>query len=81
MAEKAQAPRGAVLQFEIDRKRVAAYPDDVNSYGENNRAAWRWRGIAHQALNDTLANGGTFVVVASPDKVTIVQRPDADEGL
>lgn len=39
----------------------------------------RLRYIARTALNDTIRHGGTFVLVAGPDKITMVQRPDAEE--
>jgi len=72
-----QKDRGAVLQFELDRKRVAAYPID-DSYHEGKTAPWKWRGIIHQAVNDVLENGGTLVVVADKETVTVVQRPDTE---
>jgi hypothetical protein len=67
------------LQFEIDRQRVGGYPKGDGLTADEQRAAWKWKALAHQALADTFDNGGTFVVVASKEKVTIVQRPDAEE--
>ena len=72
------APRGAVLQFEIDRQRVGSYPVD-STIGHEHRAPWKWRSLIHQALNDIFENGGTLVVVASKEKITAIQRPDAEE--
>lgn len=80
MTDEQATPRGAVMQFEIDRKRVAKFPEDEEAIiGKYGKAGWRWRGLLHQAVNDVLANGGTLVIVATPDKVTVVQRPDAEE--
>jgi len=67
----------AVLQFEINRKRVKDYPrDDSLTTGS---AKWKYEMLLKLALFDTLANGGTFVVVVSDDKITAVQRSDAEE--
>lgn len=73
MVDKAGA-QGAVLQFEMDRQRLGAYSTDPGfekPYG-------RLRHLAHTALLDTFANGGTFVLVVSDTKITMVQRPDAE---
>jgi len=72
MTEK---PRGAVVQFEIDRKRWALF----SVPGETRDGALRR--LAEASLNDTISNGGTFVLVATPTKLTLVQRPDAEEAL
>lgn len=71
----AQKPmRGAVLQFEIDRKRW----QNASMIGVSDETPdRRLRHILLTAMMDTIKNGGTFVVVASPDAVTVVQRPDA----
>lgn len=67
----------AVLQFEIDRKRVDGYErDSVSSEGS---AKWKYQRLLRHALDDTLRNGGTFVLVVSKDKITAVQRPEAEE--
>lgn len=78
MTDEQTTPRGAVLQLELDRKRLGKYPDSPH-YGEHNKGPWKWRGLLHQAVDDVLANGGTLVLVATPDKVTVVQRPDAED--
>ena len=66
----------AVLQFEIDRKRVEAFPrDDSLATGA---AKWKYERLLQAAMYDTLANGGTFVLVVSPDKITAIQREDAE---
>jgi hypothetical protein len=69
---------GAVLQFEVDRKRwVSTNSNDIASkIGESQTE--RLHFIARTAISDTIRNGGTFVLVASPDKITMVQRPDAE---
>lgn len=66
----------AILQFEIDRKRVDAYERDC-SLAEGS-PKWKYRRLLQHALYDTLINGGTFVLVVSDDKITAVQRPDAE---
>lgn len=76
------AVRGAVLQFEIDRIRWNGVADNDFakhvSYSDEGPVA-RLKYIARTAINDTIRNGGTFVLVASKDKITMVQRPDAEE--
>lgn len=75
-----KAARGAVIQFEIDRKRwnsTAGTTFQQSTFGET--AAGRLYAVARTAVTDTLSHGGTFVLVATPDKVTMVQRPDAEE--
>jgi hypothetical protein len=68
----------AVLQFEIDHKRWHGVVDkDIESQiGETQRERLLY--IAHTAINDTIRNGGTFVLVAGPEKITMVQRTDAE---
>lgn len=67
--------RGAVLQFEIDRQRMRQYSGDPGLEGPVRRV----RSLAETAVIDTLVNGGTFVLVVSETKITMVQRPDAEE--
>lgn len=74
---KASSVRGAVLQFEFDRNRVGnmslttGYDKvTVNSHAHD---------VIRGALHDTIHHGGTFVCVVAPDKITVVQRPDAEE--
>lgn len=69
----------AILQFEIDRKRVGSYPDDPNSMSTYKGIDYRVWSIIQSAASDTYQNGGTFVLVATADKITVVQRPDAEE--
>jgi hypothetical protein len=73
----ATGKRGAVLQFEIDRKRWI----DTESFhgGYKETAAERLYAMAKTAVCDTIHLGGTFVLVATPNKITMVQRPDAEE--
>lgn len=66
--------RGAVLQFEIDRKRMSNYSHDPGLEVPHKRLAH----LAHTAMLDTINNGGTFVLVVTEAKITMVQRPDAD---
>lgn len=73
-----QAPHGAVLQFEIDRKRWAETSSfNTAAYGE--KPYDRLYAMAKTAVCDTIHMGGTFVLVATPDKITMVQRPDAED--
>lgn len=71
--------RGAVLQFEIDRKRWlgTSEKDIASKIGESQSE--RLHFIARTAISDTIRNGGTFVLVASTDKITMVQRKDAED--
>lgn len=72
--------RGAVLQIEIDRKRwssIASRDYSANTCGEQPHE--RVFHLAKTAAADTIRNGGTFVLVVSADKITMVQRPDSDE--
>jgi len=62
----------AILQFEIDRERVAKYPRD-SSLAEGN-PIWKYEHLLKAALFDTLHNGGTFVLIVEKDTITAVQR-------
>ena len=70
-----------VLQFEIDLKRwgetegTTFNPDKYSSESPSGRLY----GIIKTAACDTLHNGGTLVLVVTPEKVTIVQRSEVDE--
>lgn len=73
--------RGAVLQFEIDRER---WKDSAPSFFSENEFTTknpidRIYAMAKTAVCDTIHRGGTFVLVASPSKITMIQRPDAEE--
>jgi len=74
-----KSTRGAVLQFEIDRKR---WNDDasfnVAKYSSETPYD-RLYAMAKTAVCDTIFKGGTFVLVATDDKITMVQRPDAED--
>lgn len=69
--------RGAVLQMEFDIARLTKTTSfHAGAYGEK---PWdRIYAIAKTAACDTIANGGTFVLVVGGGKITMVQRPDAD---
>ena len=69
----------AVLQFEIDRKRwLNVKKEDFHAWSSSEGASDRLHYIARTAVSDTIRNGGTFVLVAGPDKITMVQRTDAE---
>lgn len=57
--------KGCVLQMEYKRKKSGS--------------TYHLNSIAKEAMEDTLANGGTFVLVAGPDRVTIIQRVKAEQ--
>ena len=77
-AAEEEPPRGAVLQFEIDRTRWSNKESfNATAYGET--PYQRLYAMAKTAVCDTIHKGGTFVLVATPDKITMVQRPDAEE--
>jgi hypothetical protein len=68
----------AVLQFEIDRKRLNGFVnfrDGAHSFTPIDQI----KHLARIALVDTFDNGGTFVMVVGQDKITIVQRMDTEE--
>lgn len=73
-----KSDRGAVMQFEFDRNRVRAMTRETNRVGNTKPNA-----IAHDiiraALQDVFDNGGTLVVVVGDEKMTVVQRPDAED--
>jgi hypothetical protein len=72
--------RGAVLQFEIDRERWRLTSGDTyRAATTGEKPSDRLYYMAQTAVNDTLLNGGTFVLVVSETKVTMVQRPEATE--
>lgn len=66
--------RGAVLQFECTRERLRGYSADPGLEKPTDRIYH----MAHAAAWDTIKNGGTFVLVVSADKITMIQRPDAE---
>lgn len=60
----------AIFQLEIDRKR---YPK------RDGRSMPYYAGeLVEFAMRDTFHNGGTFVLVVEPDKITAVQRRSAE---
>ena len=63
----------ALLQFEVDKSRMIKY---ANIDGHRTPAQYVFK-LATTALLDTFDNGGTFVMVVSKEKITIVQRSDA----
>jgi hypothetical protein len=77
--EKSRAP--AILQFEVDRARWSD-TKGTSFQSENDFVASpmaRLYAMAKTAACDTLFRGGTFVLVVSPTKITMVQRPDAED--
>jgi hypothetical protein len=70
---------GAVLQFEIDRKRWAATKDTSFNGPFDDTPSKRLFNIAKTAAADTINNGGTFVLVVTADKITMVQRFEAED--
>lgn len=70
--------RGAVLQFEFDRKRVQDFSRTTERYSKT-AAIVTARDVIRAALEDVFDNGGTLVCVVGPKKITVVQRPDAEE--
>lgn len=68
-----------MLQFEISREWWnKLHITQTGGYSSEN-ALGRLYTIASSAACDVIKNGGTFVLVAGKDKITMVQRPDADE--
>lgn len=75
---KKPSDRGAVMQFEFDRKRIRSMTKTTRRY-EDETVNIHAHDVIRGALEDVLANGGTLVLVVSEQKITIVQRPDAEE--
>lgn len=67
--------RGAILQFECEWQRVRDYSATPGLEKPKDRIYH----LAHCAAWDTLQNGGTFVLVVGNGKITMIQRPDADD--
>lgn len=70
--------RGAVLQFEFDRKRVRAMKR-VTSRVSDESVNVHVHDVIRGAVQDVIDNGGTLVLVVTEHKITIVQRPDAED--
>lgn len=74
----AQKDRGAVLQFEFDKKRLRAMKRETRRY-ETESVNIHAHDVIRGCMEDVFENGGTLVVVVSPEKITVVQRPDAED--
>jgi hypothetical protein len=69
----------AVLQFEIDKKRLCGYEKFPDTQYGGSRTPFQYIfKLARAALLDTFDHGGTFVMVVDKEKITIVQRSDAE---
>jgi hypothetical protein len=79
MTVKTKAQRGAVMQFEVDRERLALSVESFHKSGFDEKPIDRIYNIAKTAACDTIFRGGTFVLVVTPDKITMIQRPDAED--
>jgi len=71
-----------MLQFEFDRSALDRYPATnlfvEATYSANRASAARTaKQVILSAMWDTLDHCGTFVLVVSPETITVVQRPDA----
>lgn len=72
--------RGAVLQFEIDRGRWAETKGTTFSGNFASETPMdRLYAMAKSAACDTIFRGGTFVLVVSATKITMIQRPEAED--
>lgn len=71
--------RGAIIQFEIDRKRFGNKDTFQQGNSSTETPEGRLYGMAKTAACDTIYRGGTFVLVVTADKITMVQRPDAED--
>lgn len=69
---------GAVLQFEFDRSRVMAMTRVTERYSKT-PANVTAHDVIRAALQDVFDNGGTLVVVVGDEKITVIQRPDAED--
>jgi hypothetical protein len=68
----------ALLQFEVDKKRLNDFAHVSDSDGQRTPSQHVLM-LARLVLRDTFENGGTFVVVVSADKITMVQRAEAED--
>jgi hypothetical protein len=69
----------SLLQFEVDKKRLRGFANFADSQFNGFRTPTQYiYKLASGALLDTFNNGGTFVMVVSEDKITIVQRKEAE---
>lgn len=75
---KKKHQRGAVMQFEFDRSRIATMRRITCRYEKENVNVHA-HDVIRGALEDVFDNGGTLVVVVGPEKITVVQRPDAED--
>jgi hypothetical protein len=64
----------AILQIELDRDRLSGHDQEDNIFKGSPTLVVN---LLCRALRDTIANGGTFVVVVSDTTITAVQHPDA----
>jgi len=71
--------RAAVIQFEFDRKRIRAMSRTTPANYSPTGANYQSHEIIRDALQDVFDNGGTLVVVVSAEKITVVQRPEAED--
>lgn len=73
----------AILQFEVDRKRLRKMEakNALSAAGVAYTVTAESAALAtiRAALDDTIVSGGTFVLVATDDKLTVVQRPKGDD--
>jgi hypothetical protein len=75
-----KSDRGALLQFEFDRARVKAMTRETqHGINTTKRPFFLALEIVRGALQDVIENGGTLVVVASEETITVVQRPEAED--
>jgi hypothetical protein len=77
MANKSD--RGAVMQFEFDRERILAMKRKAARGTAEITVNVSAHDVIRGALQDVFDNGGTLVVVVNTNKITVVQRPDAEE--
>lgn len=67
----------AVLQIEIDRKRVSGHDKETTASYESTTSNKMMTEMLCRALRDTIRNGGTFVLVVSETTITAIQHEDA----
>ena len=69
-ADMSESERGASMQFEVDLRR--------HRYN-NGEMLFSHKSLILETVNDTIAHGGTFVLVVSPTTITLVQRPQPED--
>jgi len=78
MAEETK--KDAVIQFEIDRGAWTRLNPSNEKHILTNSPDVLLMDLCQMWVKDTIRNWGTFVLVVSEEKITVVQRPWSEES-